>query len=74
VYPNPANYQVQVLMPNEDYLYTVQVINSLGQVVFAKRDVRSAISLDVSAFSKGVYLIRVDDGRSFGVKRVVLGN
>lgn len=74
VYPNPANYQVQVLMPNEEHLYTVQVINSLGQVIFAKRDVRSALGLDVSAFSKGVYLIRVDDGRSFGVKRVVLGN
>ena len=75
VYPNPSN-GIFVIDFNESYSKTkVELINVTGAVVqnFSinnTSDLRK--SIDLSAFSKGLYLLKVSTDEGFDVRRIVL--
>ena len=75
VYPNPSN-GIFVIDFNESYSKTkVELINVTGAVVqnFSinnTSDLRK--SIDLSALSKGLYLLRVSTDEGFDVRRIVL--
>ena len=75
IYPNPSN-GIFVIDFNESYSKTkVELINVTGAVVqnFSinnTSDLRK--SIDLSALSKGLYLLRVSTDEGFDVRRIVL--
>src|SRR5207249_1975877 len=66
VYPNPAhgNFTVQFSC-EEESSFTLQVMNEVGKKVFEeeKRAVKGTNTIDLSAanFSKGIYIVTVND-------------
>ena len=75
IYPNPSN-GIFVIDFNESYSKTkIELINITGAVVqrFSinnTNDLRK--SIDLSALSKGLYLLRVSTNEGFDVRRIVL--
>ena len=67
VYPNPTN---GVLNINAAGMKRVVVMNMLGQVVYDAPADTEAVSLDLSQYGAGMYLIRIDTENGTVVKKV----
>lgn len=71
VWPNPVSSTLNVSHPGAEYL---QLFNSSGKMVLSKRTTSQAgtETIDMSAFEKGVYLLRVVKiGESISTLRIV---
>lgn len=73
VYPNPAQDRVTVSTGSEP-LRKVQLYNMLGQNVreYATGGTASECTLDVSALPKGMYLLKIQSGKSNMVKKIAI--
>ena len=73
VYPNPAQDRVTVSTGSEP-LRKVQLYNMLGQNVreYATGGTASECTLDVSALPKGMYLLKIQSGKSNIVKKIAI--
>lgn len=56
VFPNPASSTLNVHAENYD---NVQIINSLGQVVYSNKVTDNDFRINISGFSKGIYFLRL---------------
>lgn len=70
VYPNPADQQVAVM--SDEVIHTLQVTNVQGEIVAVLYPQTSSFSVDVSAFSPGLYLFRAYTARKNAVVRLIL--
>jgi hypothetical protein len=76
VYPNPATgkFTVNITKPKAADL-TIELVNFTGQVVY-RQNVKAAYSyindIDASTFAKGIYYLKVNDGTSVKIEKVVL--
>jgi len=63
LYPNPAQTVINIAIASGDLPDNYTVLNSLGQVV-AKAKVTSTanLSINTSAYSNGIYFIKIDKG------------
>lgn len=62
IYPNPVNDVLNIEMGDVD-VSEVQIINSMGQVVYQNGIEGRMMSLDVSTFTAGMYFVRfIEDG------------
>ncbi len=75
IYPNPASDvlfiqldDAMILMPVE-----VSIIDGQGRKVYTRQFHRSTLQIDVGDLPAGVYLIRVDIGRSSASRKVMIG-
>ena len=69
VYPNPTTSLVTIEVPENSKADYLRVFNSRGQVVLRKRIVgKTLIHLDISAFSNGLYYIKIGDAAGKIVK------
>ena len=70
VYPNPNNGNI-VIQTNSNRKKTVYIYNSMGELVFEKQSiVDSEIHLGLGRYGKGIYLIKVDDGKKVHNQKV----
>jgi hypothetical protein len=75
VYPNPTSAVLHVDFDHSDLSgYTISVKDLPGKVVMSKANLQQKNTLDLSALSKGSYLISITDASSriVSVKQVVL--
>lgn len=69
VYPNPSN-GILTIQFNE--LASIEILNSLGQLVFSETMSTTTKNIDTSAFSKGVYSLKLTAvGKSYFRKIVI---
>lgn len=66
VYPNPSSALVNVVSENE--IIKVEVVNALGDVVHTT----SKSMMDVSGFSKGIYMLKVETEKGFSTAKIVV--
>ncbi|MFK8007396.1 MAG: PKD domain-containing protein [Saprospiraceae bacterium] len=73
IFPNPTNDFLRIdFGKKQNNENSIQIINSLGQMVFSKK-VESVIEeINVSDFPKGIYFIKIINGKSDFVKRIVV--
>jgi len=76
VYPNPASGQFTVSITNAEASDLIlELVNISGQVVY-RNQVKSVYSyneqIDASAFAKGVYYLKVNDGEKVKIEKVVI--
>jgi len=76
VYPNPTSGRFTVSFSNtESSDLTLELVNISGQVVY-RNEVKSVYSynedIDASAFAKGVYYLKVNDGTDVKIEKVVI--
>ena len=62
LYPNPAVSFIKFDF-QKDYSkgYTLQVINFLGKQVFEAKNINSSTSIDLSAYTRGMYIYQLKD-------------
>ena len=74
--PNPSNglFNLVVTLPTVQNL-TIEVINTLGQVVYSssqKEFTSGVLPIDLSDKNQGIYFVTVSNGIDRNVQRIVL--
>ncbi len=69
--PNPNN-GIFNLITNSTETYNVSVLNTLNAVVYQKNNVNSNLSLDLSAYSAGVYYLMIENKNGISIKKVTI--
>ncbi len=69
IYPNPASKDVN--LSSENIINSIEVYNSLGQRIFQENVKSKEKSIDISSFSKGVYIIGVSTDKGYVRKKLV---
>ena len=65
VFPNPAEEVLQVKLPNQTSAVDIQLVDVNGQVVYERKAVTGdELSIDVSGYKSGVYVLVVESGGS----------
>ena len=70
IYPNPAEKEVNIRFAGVEFNYTVY--NNLGQLIVNKTNNQDVVSIDLSAFAKGIYLIEVEAGKDKIRKKLIV--
>ncbi len=71
VYPNPANDQVKIESPS--IIKSVEVLNFMGQTVFAGNTVNDKkLQINVSTWVGGVYIIRIITEDGIGTTKIIV--
>ncbi|MFK7772033.1 MAG: PKD domain-containing protein [Saprospiraceae bacterium] len=73
IFPNPTNDFLRISFgKKQSDASLIEVINSLGQTIFTKKVENVIEEINVSNFPKGIYFIKIMDGKSEFVKRIVV--
>jgi GH35 family endo-1,4-beta-xylanase len=71
VYPNPASNQVSIASDHAPF--TIHIYNSNGVLLYSEKSNSESISVDVSKFSRGMYIIRITDvNNGINVEKLIL--
>ncbi len=77
VYPNPNDGKFYLYPGPDKISVSVRVVNSLGMVVYEKKDVDVATSpslwLDLGKQPEGVYIVAIDDKQQVTYQKIVIG-
>lgn len=57
VFPNPVQESITFDLPSNK-VYTIEIINALGQVVFSKNNMTNSVNIPCQNLPKGVYIIK----------------
>jgi hypothetical protein len=72
VYPNPASDKVTVMLNNSNSNTMIQVLNALGQVVLTKSNVSEKNELNTESLAKGVYFVKVSNGKESSTSKLII--
>lgn len=76
IYPNPAKDEVSVFLSPDIKNAVIKIINLMGQTVYEEKLQTSGgnlnLKLDVSGYSKGIYNVRIENGNSSVIKKLVI--
>ena len=70
VYPNPATDYVQVIGLNG--MQRVEILNTLGQTVFAQDTKANVLNINVQNFEKGTYFVKVTANGKVNTQKIVV--
>jgi hypothetical protein len=70
--PNPAQNMVRIQLPSVLVTYDISVVNSIGKQLYQKTHQENILDIDLSAYSKGMYIFKItgNDGTTV-VKKVM---
>ena len=70
IYPNPSDDIVNIEIENIDNTI-LEIYDVNGMLVYSKQPNSKSEKIDISGFSKGVYLVKVKQDKSFMIGRIV---
>jgi len=71
IYPNPSDYIITIEMENLINA-TIEIYNVSGKLVLSKELNSKVEKINISDFSKGIYIVKVMQNRSLNVKKVIM--
>lgn len=71
LYPNPAENTLMIAVPEDMDADGYTLLNSLGQTVAEGMLVNGTQAIDVSAYAKGVYFVRIRSGETIHTLRFI---
>ena len=71
IYPNPASNKFTIEMDNLKEPYTLEILNTMGQVVLNKQITNKIEQIDLSGQAAGVYFVKVQTGNNTVVKKII---
>jgi len=71
VYPNPANDELTVKMP-DNTTHTISLLNMLGQTVYSLQTQQQETSISLSRLPEGVYIIKVANENGVEMSKKVI--
>jgi hypothetical protein len=72
LYPNPASDKVTVFVNNATAETQILVLNALGQVVLTRNNVTEKNELNTDSLPKGVYFVRVGNGKNVTTNKLII--
>ena len=70
IYPNPVTNQLQVFAGQ--IIENVRIFNIFGQLVYSSKAINSeSLTVNMSDFSSGLYLVQVSSGNSSSTKKII---
>jgi len=60
IYPNPTRDFINIDLKN-NFKSKVQIFNVFGKEVFNKQFIQNFISIDISNFTKGIYILKINN-------------
>ncbi|MFI5172810.1 MAG: T9SS type A sorting domain-containing protein [Chitinophagales bacterium] len=76
IFPNPSSGIFQITFPNQKTNYALEVINTLGQKVFATqletKNQKPETQLNLSFLPKGIYVLKVYDGATISSNKLII--
>ncbi len=72
IYPNPAENYVTITKPDDPSEYNVSVADLSGRTVYTTRMKTSPLTIDTGSLPAGIYLVRLSDGNTSSVKKVII--
>ena len=73
VYPNPASTSLNVKLGSVSDKATVEVYNTIGQIVITSQEVtNNSTEINVSTLAKGVYILKVSNGKEVSNTKFVI--
>lgn len=70
IYPNPVLDELFVEIEGNTELTEIEICNVIGQIVY-KSTMKDKTVISTIGFSKGVYLVKIDNGKSVIYKKIV---
>ncbi len=70
VYPNPVSNELIIEIDGNDKKVTFDILNAIGQIVF-KGNLVDKTTVQTSNFAPGVYLIKLENGKTFEFKKII---
>jgi hypothetical protein len=75
VYPNPSTGVLNIVNNKSvKEISLLQILNSIGQIVFEETITSNYKNIDLSKLSNGVYFVKIVSDKQSVIKRVVLSN
>ena len=75
IYPNPTNNNVYIKV-NQLHMGEIRIFNSLGKIIFSSNlsnyQVNDIVTVDLSKYSKGIYIANISTDRFVVNKKIVL--
>lgn len=70
VYPNPATDTLHLLLPENEEIKGIKIYDAIGREVYSAKG--NVTEVDVSAFAKGAYLLKINNKEKFGSCRFLV--
>lgn len=71
VFPNPADNNVSIM--SDSAPYTIHIYNSNGVLVHTENSISESINIDVSHYSRGMYIVHLTDHKNLrNVQKLIL--
>jgi hypothetical protein len=73
IYPNPATDQVTIEIKSKNTVKNslISVYDIQGQLVFEKQVFQKSLKIDISNFSRGVYIVKLTNNKAVEVSRFI---
>ncbi len=69
-YPNPVSNELIIQIIGNNEKVDFEIINAIGQVVF-KGDLVEKTTVHTSNFATGVYIVKLENGKTFEFKKII---
>ena len=71
IYPNPASDRINIEINNQNDSYTLEILNTIGQVVLSKQINNSVEQVDLSGQAAGVYFVKLQSVNNSVVRKII---
>lgn len=71
IYPNPANEMINVDLENVNDNITIQIVNTLGEVVMTEITETQQTLLNIHDLVNGVYFVKIESGEGKYIKKFI---
>lgn len=70
VYPNPVSNELIIEIEGNNENLNFEILNAIGQIIY-KGNLVDKATVQTSNFAPGVYLIRIENGKTFEFKKII---
>lgn len=71
LFPNPVRETLYVKLPSEETMANVHLFNALGESINSYLLTPDAMSIDVSAFAKGLYILKIETNTTSKIFKII---
>ncbi len=72
IFPNPANETVSIKINSEIQSNNISIYDSQGRLIIELLNQKNELSIDLSGFKKGVYIVKVNNITISSIKKLII--
>lgn len=72
IYPNPAQNELKIGLPNNEKLISVSVYDSTGSIILKNTTTSANNTLDISSLNSGIYILKVQGLRTSYQEKLIV--